>query len=75
MVAVAKNGEEGLCLATTEDFDVIVVDWMLPGCDRLKVVRTLRDRGYRTLILLLTARDAVEDRVSSVLMRARMIIW
>jgi DNA-binding response OmpR family regulator len=60
---VAKSGEEGLLLAGAETFDVIVIDWMLPGCDWLEVLKALHSCGYRTPILLLTARDAVEDRV------------
>ena len=46
--AVAKSGEEGLSLASTEDFDVIVLDWLLPGRDGLEVLKTLRSRGCRT---------------------------
>jgi DNA-binding response OmpR family regulator len=61
--AVAKSGEEGLSLASTEDFDIIVLDWLLPGRDGLEVLKILRSRGCRTPVLLLTARDAVEDRV------------
>jgi DNA-binding response OmpR family regulator len=60
---VAKSGEEGLSRASTNDFDVIILDWLLPGRDGLEVLKTLRSRGDRTPILLLTARDAVEDRV------------
>ena len=54
--AVAKSGEEGLSLASTEDFDVIVLDWLLPGRDGLEVLKTLRSRGCRTPVPLLTAR-------------------
>ncbi len=60
---VARTGEEGFSLLETQAFDLVVLDWMLPGRDGLEILRTLRARGTRTPVLLLTARDAVEDRV------------
>jgi two-component system, OmpR family, copper resistance phosphate regulon response regulator CusR len=63
-VATATNGEEGYYLATTGSPDVIVLDLMLPGRDGLKVLRDLRAQGYARPVLILTARDAVEDRVA-----------
>ena len=62
-VDVAPDGEEALQWAHVADFDVIVLDVMLPGRDGIDVCRTLRARGLRTPIVMLTARDAVEDRV------------
>ncbi len=59
----AKTGEEGFFLASRESFDVVIVDWMLPGRDGIEVLRTLRAGGSKTPVLLLTARDAVDDRV------------
>ena len=62
-VTTAKTGEEGFFLVSRESFDVVVLDWMLPGRDGIEVLRTLRAGGSKTPVLLLTARDAVEDRV------------
>lgn len=60
---MALDGEEGLHLAQTVPYDAIVLDRMLPGQDGLEIVRRLRQDGVTTPILLLTARDAVADRV------------
>jgi two-component system copper resistance phosphate regulon response regulator CusR len=62
-VALARTGEEGLLVLTTETFDLVVLDWMLPGRDGIEVLKALRARGAKTPVLLLTARDAVADRV------------
>ena len=61
--ALARTGEEGLSLLLPEAFDLVVLDWMLPGRDGLAVLGALRARGQKTPVLLLTARDAIEDRV------------
>lgn len=63
-VDVAASGEEGAWLAAATAYDVIVLDVMLPGVDGLAVCRRLRDRRISSPVLLLTARDAVEDRVA-----------
>src|SRR4029078_4540321 len=60
----ADDGDEGLRLASSGRFDLAVVDVMLPGLDGLHVARTLRERGVASPILMLTARDTVEDRVA-----------
>lgn len=62
-VDVATTGDEALDWTDAAIFDVIVLDVMLPQRDGLVVCRILRDRGLRTPILMLTAKDAVEDRV------------
>lgn len=62
-VVVASNGEEGYFLANTQPFDVILLDLMLPGRDGIEVLDTLRAQGNRTPVLVLTARDSIEDRV------------
>jgi heavy metal response regulator len=62
-VDLATDGEEALTWADGAAFDVIILDVMLPVRDGIDVCRTLRERGCRTPILMLTARDAVEDRV------------
>jgi two-component system, OmpR family, copper resistance phosphate regulon response regulator CusR len=63
-VVVASNGEEGFFRASSESFDLIILDVMLPGRDGLEILAALRKAGSSIPILVLTARDAVEDRVT-----------
>lgn len=63
-VALEDSGEGAFFRATTEPFDAILLDVMLPGRDGLTILRSLRDRGVKTPVLLLTARDALDDRVN-----------
>jgi two-component system copper resistance phosphate regulon response regulator CusR len=63
VVDVAADGLEGLHLAREVDFDLLVLDVMLPALDGWEVLARLRQAGKRTLVLLLTARDAVHERV------------
>jgi two-component system OmpR family response regulator len=60
----ADDGKEGLFLATTEKYDALVVDRMLPGVDGLTLIRTLRASSNRTPALILSALGEVDDRVS-----------
>jgi DNA-binding response OmpR family regulator len=62
-VDVAGDGEEGLWRAVSDEYDVIVLYLMLPRLDGLSLLERLRTRGKNTHVLILTARDAVEDRV------------
>ncbi len=62
-VDVADNGQDGLWYAQHNEYDVIILDLMLPKLDGLSLMRRLRTDGYAAGILLLTARDAVADRV------------
>jgi DNA-binding response OmpR family regulator len=62
-VALAGTGEEGFFLATTETFDLVILDLMLPARSGLEILAAMRRRGLETPVLILTARDAVEDRV------------
>ncbi len=62
-VDAAADGEEGLWLAESNAYDVIVLDIMLPKLDGLSLLQRLRDQGKPTHVLLLTARDTVADRV------------
>jgi two-component system, OmpR family, copper resistance phosphate regulon response regulator CusR len=62
-VTAAANGEQGYYAATTEHVDAVVLDLMLPGRDGIRVLRDLRANGFTRPVLILTARDAVEDRV------------
>jgi two-component system OmpR family response regulator len=63
-VDVAGTGQDALWLGTENDYDAVVLDVMLPPPDGFEVCRTLRTRGRWAPVLLLTARDAVEDRVA-----------
>lgn len=62
-VDTASDGEDGGFLAEVNDYDLIVLDIMLPKKNGISVCRELRDRGVNTPVLMLTARDSVEDRV------------
>jgi len=62
-VDLASDGNEGLTFAETYDYHVIVLDLMLPGLAGLEVLRRLRTRGNSAHVLILSARDRVEDRV------------
>jgi DNA-binding response OmpR family regulator len=64
VVDVASTGEDGEEQATVNEYDVIVLDWLLPGKDGIAVCRMLRARDVSTPILMLTARDSLADRVS-----------
>jgi two-component system OmpR family response regulator len=61
---VAADGEEALWMATTVDYDAIVLDVMLPGRSGFEACRALRERGVWSPVLMLTAREAVADRVA-----------
>jgi DNA-binding response OmpR family regulator len=62
-VDVAGDGVNGLWYARSNDYDVVVLDLMLPGMDGLTVLREMRKAGRDTHVLLLTAKDSVDDRV------------
>ena len=64
IVDVAHSGEAGDEMASVNDYDVIVLDWLLPDRDGIDVCGDLRERGISTPILMLTARDSLEDRVT-----------
>lgn len=63
-VDVTGDGEEGLWLAQSNEYDAIILDLMLPSRDGLSVLRTLRDKQNGTHVLILTAKDTVENRVN-----------
>lgn len=62
-VSTAGTGEAALAALSAESFDVVILDWMLPGRDGMEVLTTIRARGLTMPVLVLTARDAVADRV------------
>ena len=62
-VTVAHTGEEGFYELNAQTFDLIILDLMLPGRDGLEILKTARERGVAAPVLILTARDTVDDRV------------
>jgi DNA-binding response OmpR family regulator len=62
-VATAMTGDEGRACLAEGTYDAVILDWMLPGRDGLELLADLRGAGKRVPVLLLTARDTVEDRV------------
>ena len=62
-VSVAHTGEDGFFLANSQHFDLVVLDVMLPGRSGIEVLAAIRKQGRKTPVLLLTARDSIEDRV------------
>ncbi len=63
-IDVADDGEEADSILATQSYDLVVLDLNLPGCDGLEVLRRMRSRGDDAQVLILTARDGVEDRVA-----------
>jgi len=61
----AGTGRDALASVTRAEPDLIVLDWMLPDLDGIEVARRLRERGYKSAILFLTAKDAVENKVDA----------
>lgn len=64
VVDVAHAGDQGEELTAINDYDLIILDWLLPGTNGVTVCRNLRARGVVTPILMLTAKDALVDRVT-----------
>jgi two-component system, OmpR family, response regulator len=64
LVDLAATGEDAVWMAEATPYDVVLLDVNLPGIDGFEVCRRLRDTGVRTPVLMLTARDAVEDRIA-----------
>lgn len=63
IVDVAPDGDEGIFLGTTQIYDLIILDVMLPKRDGWMILKELRQKGLQTPVLFLTAQDAVKDRV------------
>ena len=64
IVDIVEEGNEAIERSSAIDYDLMILDWMLPGTDGIAVCRTLRDRGSSVPILMLTARAETEDRIS-----------
>src|SRR5262245_62011999 len=62
--SLAANGRDGLFLAMTETFELLIVDRMLPALDGLSLVKTLRASGMQTPVLFLTTMSGIDDRVN-----------
>ena len=62
-VDVTGDGKEGLWYAVNNDYDVIVLDLMLPGMDGLSILQKIRTEGRQSHVLILTAKDTLEDKV------------
>lgn len=65
VVEIAKDGEEGLSFATNDEYDIILLDWMLPGIPGNEVCRSLRSGGSTTPVIMLTAKGEVDDKVAA----------
>lgn len=63
VVDCVYDGEEAIDYATLSDYDIILLDWMMPKKDGLQVCRQLRKQNNQAVILMLTARDALDDRI------------
>ncbi len=64
-VDVAYDGEEGLFMAENEPFDIVVLDIMLPKINGIEILKSMRTKGIKTPVLMLTAKSEVEDKVSA----------
>ena len=64
LVDAVYDGEEAVSYAGAEDYDGMILDWMMPEKDGIRALQEMRKKGIRTPCMMLTARDAVEDRVA-----------
>lgn len=62
-VSLAQTGEDGFFLASTESYDLVILDLMLPGRDGMEILAAVRQKGIDVPVLILTSKDTVEDRV------------
>ena len=63
-VDTTRDGKEGLWYAMGNEYDVIILDLMLPGMDGLEILKKIRTQGLKSHVLILTAKDTVQDRVT-----------
>jgi two-component system, OmpR family, manganese sensing response regulator len=63
-VDVAYDGDRGTAMATDHPYDLLILDWMMPGASGIEICRRLRRAGRTTPVLLLTAKDTIDDRVA-----------
>lgn len=62
-VVVAETGEDGFFMVSAQKFDLVLLDLMLPGRDGIEILHAMREQELETPVLILTAKDAIEDRV------------
>ena len=60
---ISLNGNDGYDMAYAEEYDLLILDWMLPGMDGSTICSTLRKDGKKTPIIMLTAKDSIEDKI------------
>jgi DNA-binding response OmpR family regulator len=63
-VDLAHTGEEGFFLINSKQYDLLILDLMLPGRDGIEILKTMREKNINIPVLILTAKDAIEDRVT-----------
>jgi DNA-binding response OmpR family regulator len=63
VVDVATNGEDGEYLAEVNHYDIIILDWMLPKKSGIEILKDIRDKNIKTPVLMLTAKDAMENKL------------
>jgi len=63
VVDIATNGEDGEYLASMNNYDVIILDWMLPNKDGIEVLKDIRKKGVLTPVLMLTAKDTTDNKI------------
>jgi two-component system copper resistance phosphate regulon response regulator CusR len=63
IIDTAKDGEDGEYLAEINHYDIIILDWMLPQKSGIELLKDLREKGIKTPVLMLTAKDAIENKI------------
>jgi len=63
VVDVATNGEDGEYMAENNNYDVIILDWMLPNKEGIEVLKSIREKGILTPVLMLTAKDTTDNKI------------
>ena len=63
IVDSATNGDDGEYLATSNNYDVIILDWMLPNKSGIEILKILRDKGIATPIIMLTVKNMLHDKI------------
>lgn len=61
---LAYNGEEGFYRLNSETYDLVILDWMLPGRDGIEILKTMRQKSIATPVLVLTAKDSIDNKVT-----------
>ena len=64
IIDIAEDGEDGEYLATINQYDIIILDWMLPKKNGIEVLKTLRNKNISTYVIMLTAKGDIEDKIN-----------